>query len=197
MPDPTDPTDPTEDPIKTATTAAIAKWIDEVVVGLRLCPFAAGPWKAGEVRIAVSLAQDDEDAVKDALEEAMHLMDVSEDEVGTTLVAFPNALADFETFLDAEETLSHILDQAGCSGVLQVASFHPDYVFAEADANDVGNWTNRAPVPILHLLREAQVTQAVDTHPGVDDIPADNVRRLEELGHEALTRLWRTFALRP
>ncbi len=185
------------DPEAAAVKAAIGRWIDEVVVGLRLCPFAAAPWKAGEVRIAVSAAKDDEEAVKHALEEAMHLMDVSEDEVGTTLVAFPHALGDFETFLDAEETLSHILDQAGCSGVLQVASFHPDYVFADAEADALGNWTNRAPVPILHLLREAQVTQAIDGHPDIDSIPADNVRRLEELGVEALTRLWRTFALRP
>jgi len=176
---------------------AIGRWIDDVVIGLRLCPFAAGPWKAGEVRIAVSSASNGEDAVKDALEEAMHLMDVSEDEVGTTLVAFPRALEDFETFLDAEETLSQILDQAGCSGVLQVAGFHPDYVFADAEPDALGNWTNRAPVPILHLLREAQVTQAIEQHPDPDSIPADNVRRLEELGHEALIRLWRTFSLRP
>ncbi len=177
--------------------AAIGKWIDEVVVGLRLCPFAAAPWKAGEVRIAVSHATNPEDAVKDALEEAMHIMDVTEDEVSTTLVAFPSTLTDFETFLDAEETLAHILDQAGCSGMLQVASFHPDYVFADADDGALGNWTNRAPLPILHLLREQQVSQAIDTHPDVDAIPADNVRRLEDLGAEALTRLWRTFSLRP
>jgi len=180
---------------ETAVKAAIGLWIDEVVVGLRLCPFAAGPWKAGEVRIAVSAAIDDEDAVKHALEEAMHLMDVSEDEVATTLVAFPHALGDFETFLDAEETLSHILDQAGCAGVLQVASFHPDYVFADAAADALGNWTNRAPVPILHLLREVQVSAAIDGHPDIDAIPGDNVRRLEALGAEALTRLWRTFVL--
>lgn len=177
--------------------AAIGRWIDEVVVGMRLCPFAAGPWNAGEVRIAVSDATSAEDAVKHALDEAMHLMEVSEDEVGTTLVAFPSALADFETFLDAEETLAHILDQAGCAGILQVASFHPDYVFAEAEADHVGNWTNRAPVPILHLLREAQVSQAIDQHPDPEAIPEDNVRRLEALGKEAILRLWRTFAVTP
>ena len=181
--------------IEQAVKAAIGRWIDEVVVGMRLCPFAAGPWKAGEVRIAVSAATNAEDAVKDALDEAMHLMEVSEDEVGTTLVAFPSALADFETFLDAEETLAAILDQAGCEGILQVASFHPDYVFADAEEGDIGNWTNRAPVPILHILREVQVTQAVDQHPDSESIPAENVRRLEALGKEAILRLWRTCAV--
>ena len=180
--------------------AAIAGWIDEVVVGLRLCPFAAQPWRAGQVRIAVSAASTPEDAVHHALDEAMALIESDPDEVATTLVAFPAALADFETFLDAEETLAHILEQAGCSGILQVASFHPDYVFADSEANDVGNWTNRAPLPILHLLREAQVSEAVDQHPDPDGIPADNVRRLREiveLDADALTRLWKRFHLAP
>jgi hypothetical protein len=179
-----------------AVVAAIGRWIDDVVVGLRLCPFASGPWKAGEVRIIVSAVTSPEDAVRDALDEALHLMEVSEDEVGTTLVAFTHTLDDFETFLDAEETLAHILDQAGASGILQVASFHPDYVFADAEPDALGNWTNRAPVPILHLLREAQVTQAIDQHPDPDAIPNDNVKRLEALGHDALVRLWRGFSAR-
>lgn len=176
---------------------ALGRWIEQAVVGLRLCPFAAAPWKAGQVRLAVSAATDPEDAVKDALEEAMHLIDTPEDETATTLVAFPAALADFETFLDAQETLAHILDQAGCAGVLQVASFHPAFVFEDAADDDLGNWTNRAPVPILHLLREAQVSDAVDQHPDAEAIPADNVKRLEELGRDAVMRLWASFAVVP
>jgi uncharacterized protein len=182
-------------PVPGQVEAAIGRWIDEVVVGLRLCPFAAGPWKAGEVRIAVSAATSPEDAVKHALDEALHLMEVSEDEVGTTLVAFPSALSDFEDLLDAEATLAHILDQAGGAGILQVASFHPDYLFEGEDPDALSHWTNRAPVPILHLLRESQVSQAVDQHPDPDAIPADNVRRLDALGRDALVRLWRSFQL--
>lgn len=174
---------------------ALGRWIEQAVIGLRLCPFAAAPWKAGQVRLAVSAADNAEDAVKDALEEAMHLIDTPEDEVGTTLVAFPGALDDFDEFLDAQETLAHILDQAGCSGVLQVASFHPAFVFEDAADDDLGNWTNRAPVPILHLLREAQVSDAIDQHPDAEAIPADNVKRLEDLGRDAVMRLWAGFAV--
>lgn len=180
-----------EDEVRTA----IGRWIDEVVVGLRLCPFAAGPWKAGEVRIVVSDAASPEEAVEHALEEALHLMEVPEDEVATTLVAFSRTLADFETFLDAEATLAHILDEAGGAGILQVASFHPDYRFEGEDPDALSHWTNRAPLPILHLLREAQVSEAVDQHPDPEAIPADNVRRLEALGRDALMRLWQRFAL--
>ncbi len=172
---------------------SVARWVEGAVIGLRLCPFASAPWKAGEVRIVVSRAQDDEDAVKDALEEALHLMEVSEDEVGTTLVVFERALDDFETFLDAEATLSAILEQAGADGVLQVASFHPGFVFEGEEPEAVSNWTNRSPYPILHLLREAQVSSAVDSHPDPESIPSDNVHRLEGLGREHLVALWRTF----
>ncbi len=181
--------------IEDAVRTAIGRWIDEVVVGLRLCPFAAAPWKAGEVRIVVSHAANPEEAVEHALDEALHLMEVPEDEVATTLVAFPHTLADFETFLDAEATLAHILDEAGGAGILQVASFHPDYLFEGEEPGALSHWTNRAPLPILHLLREAQVSEAVDQHPDPEAIPADNVRRLEALGRDALMRLWQRFAL--
>jgi len=183
------------DPVEIAVRQALVRWIEGAVIGLRLCPFAASPWNAGEVRLRVSRATTPEDAVRDALDEALHLMDVTADEVSTTLVAFPDTLADFETFLDAHETLDHILDQAGSSGILQVASFHPDFVFADADPADLGNYTNRAPVPILHLLRESQVSAAVASHPDPEAIPGDNVERLEDLGREKVLALWRAFAV--
>jgi hypothetical protein len=185
-----------DDPVEIAVKDALTRWIEGAVIGLRLCPFAASPWNAGEVRLRVSRATTPEDAVRDALDEALHLMEVSEDEVSTTLVAFPDTLADFETFLDAHETLDHILDQAGSSGILQVASFHPDFVFADADPADLGNFTNRAPVPILHLLRETQVSAAVDSHPDPEAIPGDNVERLEDLGRDQVLALWHAFAVR-
>jgi hypothetical protein len=176
-----------------AEAEAVARWVEGAVIGLRLCPFALGPWKAGEVRIVISKATDEDLAIREALDEALHLMEVSEDEVGTTLVVFPSVLSNFETFLDAEATLSHILSQAGADGILQVASFHPDYAFEDEDENSVSHWTNRSPYPILHLLREQQVTAAVDAHPDPESIPSDNVHRLEGLGREHLIALWQSF----
>jgi hypothetical protein len=172
---------------------AVARWVEGAVIGLRLCPFAASPWKAGEVRIVISSAKDSDAAIRQALDEALHLMEVSEDEVGTTLVVLPESLSIFEEFLDAEATLSHILSQAGADGILQVASFHPDFAFEGEDADAVSHWTNRSPYPILHLLREAQVSAAVDAHPDPEAIPEENIHRLEALGRDHLIALWRGF----
>lgn len=184
----------------------VASWLEEVVIGLKLCPFAAVPWKAGEVKIVVSEVTDPEEAVKVALDEALALLhpgdDADEDgiapadappKVRTTLVCFPKTLSDFETFLDAAETLEHILGQAGADEMLQVATFHPDYQFDGEDEAAVSHWTNRSPVPILHLLSVNDVGDAVDSHPDAEKIPEENVARLEAMGIDALKAIWAKF----
>ncbi len=168
-------------------------WIEEAVIGLRLCPFATVPWRAGQVRIAMSEARSAEDATRDALEEAFTLLEADEAAIATTLVVVPHALGDFEEFLDAAATVEHILDEAGARGVIQVATFHPEFQFDGAEPDDLGNWTNRAPYPILHLLREAHITAAVDQHPDTERIPDDNVKRLEAMGRASVLALWGGF----
>jgi len=182
--------DATPDP---APTARVTRWIEEAVIGLRLCPFATSPWRAGQVRVALSEARSAEDAVKDALDEAFALLEAEPEAVATTLVVFPDALDDFEAFLDAAATVEHILEQAGARGVLQVATFHPRFRFEDTAPDDLGNWTNRAPFPIMHLLREAQLSEAIDAFPDTATIPEDNVRRLEAMGRAAVTALWGRF----
>ena len=182
------------------TATAVRTWLEEVVIGLKLCPFAAAPWKAGEIRIYVSDVTDPEDAVKAALDEALALIHPGDDDddegprTRTTLVCFPNTLQDFETFLDVATTLEDILAQAGAEGHLLVATFHPDYLFDGEDEAALSHYTNRSPVPILHLLLESDVSDAVDSHPDIESVPADNVARLNALGVTALRDIWRTFS---
>ena len=168
----------------------VESWLEAVVVGLNLCPFAAPVIRAQGVRIVVGEGETPEDGVQLALEEAVRLLEDLEPSVSTTLVALPRGAQDFERFLDIVATVEEALDEAGAAGVLQVATFHPDYQFEGTEPEDVTNYTNRAPVPILHLLREADVEEAVDSHSDPEGIPERNMDRLEELGVEGVARLW-------
>lgn len=170
--------------------ARIETWIEEAVIGLRLCPFATAPWRAGQVRIVMSSATSADDAIRDTLDAAFELLESDAAVVATTLVVLPAALPDFEAFLDAAASVEHILERAGARGVLQVATFHPRFCFEDAAPDDLGNWTNRAPFPVMHLLREEQLSEAIDAFPDTASIPEDNVERLEAMGREAVRALW-------
>ena len=173
-----------------AVREAVESWLEAVVVGLNLCPFAAPVLRAGGVRIVVGEGETAEDGVQLALGEAVRLLEDADSSVSTTLVALPRGAEDFERFLDIVATIEEALEEAGAAGVLQVATFHPDYQFEGTDPEDVTNYTNRAPVPIVHLLREADVEEAVDSHSDPEGIPERNMARLEELGVEGVQRLW-------
>jgi hypothetical protein len=165
----------------------VTRWLERVVIGLDLCPFAQAPWRSGRVRIAVSEAATPETAVASLLVEAAALLD--SDRVSTTLVVYPHALEEFETFLDAVAAAEDALADADAEGVLQIATFHPDYRFEGASEDDVANFTNRSPYPIMHLLRESEMSDAVDHHPDPEGIPARNVSRLNALGIQRIRAL--------
>ncbi len=163
--------------------AATRLWLQRAVIGLNLCPFAKGVHGKGLVRYVVSDAQDDEELLGDLERELQVLLAASPEEVDTTLLIHPmalNAFADFVRFLDLVEV---VLRTQRLQGVLQVASFHPDYVFADSEADDITNCTNRSPFPTLHLLREASLDRAVAAFPDAAAIYERNLQTLRELGH--------------
>jgi hypothetical protein len=166
------------------------EWIEEAVIGLDLCPFAAQPLEAETLRVAVVEVWDFERAVRASLDELERLVEADPDDISTTLVAFSRAFSDFETFLDAAAVVRELVAEAGLEGVVQVATFHPDYRFADTRPNELGNYTNRAPYPTLHFLREADVTEAVEGHPDPDGIPQRNIETLESMGREAVEAMW-------
>lgn len=143
------------------------------------------------MRVAVSEAQVRDEAIRDGLREAALLLESPRDEVATTVLAFPGGFADYEEFLDVGWSLEEQLEDAGAAGELQIVVFHPEFRFAELDDADVAHYTNRSPVPLLHLLREDDVTRVVETHPDIDRVPAENSARLEALGLEAVRERWR------
>jgi hypothetical protein len=165
-------------------------WIDRAVVGHGLCPFARAPFEAGRVRVVVTGAATAE-GVYDALDaEIEALLGADPREVETTLLVCPRCCPeDFEAFLEVVSVAEAAVAERGLEGVLQIASFHPRYRFGDAPVDDPGHWTNRAPYPVLHLLREDSVEAAVAEHPDPDAIWKRNVAKLRAMTARERERL--------
>ena len=170
--------------------ADVEQWLDEVVIGLDLCPFAARPRREKRVRIAVSHATDDEALLNDLQAELERLSDTPAAELETTLLAIPNMLEDFADYNDFLDAVDLWVEQFGWEGDLQVASFHPQYQFADTELDDPGNLTNRSPWPLLHIIREESLEKAIEHYPDVDAIPERNIARMKALGPEERKRLF-------
>jgi hypothetical protein len=161
-------------------------WVERVVIGLGLCPFAPAPALKGTIRYATSAATTSEALLEDLAAEAQRLAASPPEELETTLLVHPQVLQDFLDFNDFLELADGLLGAMGFEGELQIASFHPQYRFAGTAAQDIGNATNRSPYPTLHLLREASIARAVDSFGDTGRISADNLATLEALGPEGL-----------
>ena len=180
-------------PVKPSPEQAIAatrRWLERAVIGLNLCPFAKGVQGKGQVRYVVSEATDDEGLLGDLERELHALVAVAPEEIDTTLLIHPWALNSFADFIAFLDLVNIVLRTQQLEGVLQVASFHPDYAFADTDPDDITNCTNRSPFPTLHLLREASIERAVEGLDDPDEIYRRNIRTLQRLGPEGWRRLW-------
>jgi hypothetical protein len=162
--------------------AATRRWVERAVIGLNLCPFARGVSIRGQVRYAVSDATDTE-ALRADLESELRLLSLAvPEQVDTTLLVVPGVLGDFADYNDFLDDADAAVERMGLEGVIQVASFHPQYQFADTDPGDIANYTNRSPFPILHLLREASVDAAVAAFPEAELIYQQNIDTMERLG---------------
>ncbi len=168
----------------------VRQWLDEVVIGQQLCPFAAKPRDENRVRIAVSHATDEEALLKDLQAELERLSDTPAAELETTLLAIPDLLEDFEDYNDFLDLVDMWLEQFGWEGEMQVASFHPHYQFADTEADDAGNLTNRSPWPLLHIIREESLEQVLEHYPDAEAIPERNIARMRALSAEERQRLF-------
>lgn len=164
-------------------------WVDRVVIGLNLCPFAKAVQTKHQIRYVVSAAQDLDTLLAILGEEMDRLVATDAAIVDTTLLIHPLVLNDFLDFNDFLGTADHLLEQLSYDGILQVASFHPRFQFAGTQADDVGNATNRSPYPTLHLLREESVDRAVAAFPEAELIYERNIRTLETLGSAGFAAL--------
>jgi len=160
--------------------ADVTYWLNSVVIGLNLCPFSHKPTRENRVRLQVSDAIDEEALLLELADE-MALLDASlPDILETTLLIIPNLLQDFFDYNQFLSWTDSLLKRNGWKGVYQLASFHPNYCFAGADENDVENLTNRAPYPILHIIREASLATALN-YVDTEQIPERNKQCMREL----------------
>lgn len=172
-----------------AEAARVRRWVERLVIGEGLCPFAARPWAAGRVRVVCSEARDADAAYRDVLAEVDFLLRADPERVETTLLVVPRALAAFDEYLDVLAACEDALAELDLEDVLQIASFHPDYRFAGEAEDDPGQYTNRAPSPVFHLIRQDSITRALADWPDPADIPRRNRRRMRALGLEYLRAL--------
>ncbi|NIE67357.1 DUF1415 domain-containing protein [Burkholderia sp. Ax-1719] len=161
---------------------ATRHWLTRAVIGLNLCPFAKSVHVKGQIRYAISEATDLEGVLTDLETELRTLADADPADIDTTLLILPHALADFLDYNDALHFADLLLGQLRLDGTLQIASFHPHYQFEDTAPDDIENYTNRAPYPILHLLREDSIERAVDAFPDAADIYERNMETLRRLG---------------
>ena len=169
-------------PGRDAVLAETRAWVERVVIGLNLCPFAKAPQAKGRVRYVVSEATETQALRRDLLEELRTLADAPADQIETTLLIAPQVLHDFDDYNAFLTDADGAVAELRLRGVIQVASFHPQYRFAGSAPDDLGNATNRSPHPVLHLIREASITRAVLAFPEAAAIFEANLLTLQGLG---------------
>jgi len=169
------------------------RWLERAVIGLNLCPFAKAVHVKGQIHYAVSAATGAAELRQDLLAELRDLAARDAQQRDTTLLIAPLVFPDFLDFNDFLVEADQALAELDLEGVLQIASFHPRYQFAGTAPDDIGNFSNRAPYPTLHLLREASIDRAVQAFPEAETIYEANMATLERLGPEG----WRALDVGP
>ncbi|WP_300176338.1 DUF1415 domain-containing protein [uncultured Aliivibrio sp.] len=168
----------------------VQQWLEDVVIGLNLCPFAAKPNRNKQIKVFVSEATTEEVLLEDVLQELMNLNSKTAEELETTLVAIPNMLQDFMDYNFFLDWIDALIKQQEWEGTFQIATFHPNYCFGGAEPEDDENLTNRSPYPVLHLIREESMAKILKHYPNPEAIPDINIARVEALTPEERRKLF-------
>lgn len=177
------------EPDQAAILAATEAWLEKAVIGLNLCPFAKSVHVKKQIRYVLSGATTPEALLAELMDELQTLSDASPDDIDTTLLIHPDVLTDFLDYNEFLDVVDAAVEDMGLEGELQVASFHPQFQFADTQPDEISNYTNRAPYPTLHLIREASIARAVESFPDAAEIFEKNIETLERLGHEGWDKL--------
>lgn len=169
--------------------AATREWLEKAVIGLNLCPFAKAVHAGNQIRYAVSDAQTREALLADLGRELQMLVAADRADVETTLLIHPRVLVDFLDYNDFLDIADAANEKLGFAGTIQIASFHPQYRFADTEPDAIENFSNRSPYPMLHLLREESVERAIAAFPDVARTPERNIETLRSIGHDGWRRL--------
>jgi hypothetical protein len=165
-------------------------WLDKVVIGLNLCPFASRPYEQKQIRFAISQCDTDASLLEELQNELKLLAETKAEKIETTLLIVPNMLQDFYDYNDFLDYVDGLIADNEWEGIFQVATFHPDYQFGGTQPEDAENLTNRAPYPILHLLREASLEKAIEHYPNPELIPEHNIETMSHLTLEQKVSLF-------
>ncbi|WP_339387867.1 DUF1415 domain-containing protein [Vibrio caribbeanicus] len=171
-------------------TREVGDWLNNVVIGLNLCPFAAKPMRNRQIKTFVSHAETEETLLQDILEQLLELESTSSEKIDTTLVVVPNMLSDFYDYNLFIDWIEALLRQQNWQGIFQLATFHPNYCFGGTDPEDAENLTNRSPYPIFHLLREDSMEKVLKHYPDPESIPDKNIERVESLSESEKQQLF-------
>jgi hypothetical protein len=164
-------------------------WLQQAVIGLNLCPFAKAVFTKRQIRYSVSNASDTDTLLNVLCDELQLLAAADPDEIDTTLLIHPGVLGDFTDYNDFLGIADATVRNFGLEGVIQIASFHPKYQFDNSKPDDIENYTNRSPYPMLHLLREQSIARAVDDIGDADEIVERNLKTLRLLGIDGWRQL--------
>ena len=164
-------------------------WLEKAVIGLNLCPFAKAVYVKNQIRLVVSHARHADDLLEELDSELALLVASPAEEIDTTLLIHPALFEDFLDFNDFMEIAEGVVGEHELEGIIQLASFHPKFQFDGTELDDIGNFTNRAPFAMLHLLREESIERAVQAFPQAEAIFKENIKTLEKLGHSGWVSL--------
>lgn len=173
---------------ESAIIAAVRAWVDALVVGENLCPFARRELVRNRVRFAVTACGTEQDLLA-TLSEEMEILH-ADSEIETTLLIHPHVLTDFADYNQFLDLADALLVEQGLEGVFQIASFHPHYQFVDTAPDDAENYSNRSPYPLLHLLREESLDKAIAGFGDIEAVPLRNIEHLNRLGARELKRRW-------
>jgi len=160
------------------------RWIENTVIAHNFCPFVRHVFQQDQIAYHVIQPNDIEECLHEVIQACINLdNNIS---IETSLLIYSQQFEDFEQFLDFAELAEQLLIEQAYEGIYQLATFHPEYCFAETLADDPSNYTNRSPYPMLHLLREKSISIAIDNYPDIDKIPERNIETARDIGLEQL-----------
>ena len=159
-------------------------WISNIVIGLNLCPFAKHAFDQQKISYTVISSKNTSDHLEQ-LADCFRVLDIDND-IETSLIIFPGSYTTFDSYLELLHVADLFVEDQKYDGTYQLASFHPDYQFADTAKDDASNFTNRSPYPMLHILRENSVEQAVARYPDIEAVPENNIKKCRETGYDTM-----------
>ena len=159
-------------------------WVEEIVIGLNLCPFASRPFQNETIEYIVNSGDSIERHLQQLADCFTHLD--SSAEIETSLLIYPDAYQQFDDYLELLDFANQLLDDLDYTGIYQVASFHPLYRFEGSAEDDASNYSNRSPYPMLHLIRESDLEKAITNYPDIEQVPENNIKKLREIGYKEM-----------